>query len=127
MTLADHLARQRNRDAAERTLMAWIRTCLSLISFGFGLDTIVVTLNRNLPGARAGTELGVRLVAVAFVLTGILAILAAALQHRRVLRKLRRDDFIYQDEPSIAMATAVLLCLIGLFALLLLTVGALTS
>ncbi|MEI8250374.1 MAG: DUF202 domain-containing protein, partial [Synechococcus sp. ELA057] len=41
MTLADHLARQRNRDAAERTLMAWIRTCLSLISFGFGLDKIV--------------------------------------------------------------------------------------
>ena len=31
MTLADQLARQRNRDAAERTLMAWIRTCLSQI------------------------------------------------------------------------------------------------
>ena len=127
MNLADNLARQRNRDAAERTLMAWIRTCLSLISFGFGLDTIVVTLNRNLPGSGPGAELGVRMVAMAFVLTGILAMLTATWQHRRVLRKLRRDDFVYQEEPSIAMGTAVLLSLIGLFALLLLIVSTLAS
>ena len=49
MNLTDKLARQRNRDAAERTLMAWIRTCLSLIGFGFGLDKIVAAINsRNL-------------------------------------------------------------------------------
>ena len=49
MNLTDNLARQRNRDAAERTLMAWIRTCLSLISFGFGLDKIVAAISsRNL-------------------------------------------------------------------------------
>ncbi len=31
------LARERTREAADRTLMAWIRTGLSLISFGFGI------------------------------------------------------------------------------------------
>ena len=47
MNLTDNLARQRNRDAAERTWMAWIRTCLSLI--GFGLDKIVAAISsRNL-------------------------------------------------------------------------------
>jgi uncharacterized membrane protein YidH (DUF202 family) len=34
---ANELARERNREAAERTLMAWIRTALSLIGFGFGI------------------------------------------------------------------------------------------
>ncbi|MFN9624229.1 MAG: YidH family protein, partial [Cyanobacteriota bacterium] len=36
--LTNELAKERNRDAAERTLMAGIRTSLSLISFGFGVD-----------------------------------------------------------------------------------------
>ena len=33
--IANELAKERNREAAERTLMAWIRTALSLIGFGF--------------------------------------------------------------------------------------------
>jgi putative membrane protein len=33
---ATELTKERNRLAADRTLMAWIRTSLSLIGFGFG-------------------------------------------------------------------------------------------
>ena len=33
--LADVLALERTRMAADRTLMGWIRTALSMISFGF--------------------------------------------------------------------------------------------
>ena len=35
LKLNDILALDRNKLAAERTLMAWIRTALSMISFGF--------------------------------------------------------------------------------------------
>ena len=35
------LAKTRNRAAAERTTLAWIRTALALISFGFGLDQVI--------------------------------------------------------------------------------------
>jgi inner membrane protein YidH len=31
------LAREWSREAADRTLMAWIRTALGLIGFGFGV------------------------------------------------------------------------------------------
>jgi hypothetical protein len=36
-----------------------------------------------------------------------------------VLRRLRREKYAYREEPSIALATAVLLGLIGLMALVL--------
>jgi putative membrane protein len=115
VNLTNELARQRNRDAAERTLMAWIRTCLSLISFGFGLDKIVAAIDRA--SGDQGPRPGVISVALAFVFTGILAMAAATVQHVRELRRLRRNDFVYLESPRIAAATAILITLIGLMAM----------
>ena len=39
-SLANELARERNREAADRTLLAWIRTSLAMISFGFGIERL---------------------------------------------------------------------------------------
>ena len=39
-SLANELARERNREAVDRTLLAWIRTSLALISFGFGIERL---------------------------------------------------------------------------------------
>jgi len=124
MAMTDELAKQRNRDAAERTLMAWIRTCLSLISFGFGLDKIVAAI-RSRGGVRMHAEWSVRLIAIAFILTGVIAMVAATRQHGRNLRRLLRDNFTYTEEPSIATATALMISLIGAAALGLLLLGAL--
>ena len=38
------LARVRTREAADRTLMAWIRTSLSLIGFGFTANKVLGVL-----------------------------------------------------------------------------------
>jgi putative membrane protein len=121
--LTNELAKQRNRNAADRTLMAWVRTCLSLISFGFGLDKIIAAIDRGTKGAGSHAELGVRLVSMAFVILGIAAMAAATVQHRQELRRLR-DDFVYVvEQRSIARATAVAITGIGAFALLLLILG----
>ncbi|MCX5931758.1 MAG: DUF202 domain-containing protein [Cyanobacteria bacterium] len=124
MNLTNELAKQRNRDAAERTLMAWIRTCLSLISFGFGLDKIVAAIKSQY-GVVGHAGLGVRLVSMAFVLTGMVAMASATVQHRRDLRRLNSDAFVYREERSIATATAVSLTLIGAVALAMLAYGGL--
>lgn len=122
MNLTNELAKQRNRDAAERTLMAWIRTCLSLISFGFGLDKIIAAIDRATAGDGARVERGVQLVAAAFMITGVLSMAGATVQYRRELRRLQHNDYVYRDKPQLAAATAVLLILIGLVGLVLISV-----
>jgi len=127
MNLNNELAKQRNRAAAERTLMAWIRTCLSLISFGFGLDKIIGAINRTRLGEGSHVDLSVRLMAMGFVLVGILAMGAAIRQHHRDLRQIRRDDYVYIQEASISTATAAALIVIGAIALIILILGALSA
>ena len=123
MNLTNELAKQRNRDAAEHTLMAWIRTCLSLISFGFGLDKIIAAIDRALTGGELQAQRGVQLVAAAFVVTGVLAMAGATVQYRRELRRLQHDDYVYRDKPQLAAATAVLITLIGVTALAMVAFG----
>jgi len=123
MNLTNELAKQRNRDAAERTLMAWIRTCLSLISFGFGLDKIIAAIDRALSRGDLQVQRGVQLVAAAFVITGVLAMAGATVQYRRELRRLQHDVYVYRAKPQLAAATAVLITLIGVTALALVALG----
>ncbi len=49
-------AKFRTRQAADRTLMAWIRTSLSLISFGFGIPTIVEAIGNTQLGQERNPE-----------------------------------------------------------------------
>ncbi|MEA5414182.1 YidH family protein [Synechococcus sp. BA-132 BA5] len=121
--LTNELAKERNRAAAERTMMAWIRTCLSLISFGFGLDKIIGAINASRFDGSDHAGLSVRLISMGFVLVGILAMAAATRQHLRTLKLIRRDDFLYVDQRSISIFTAVALTIIGIFAFLLLVLG----
>ncbi len=119
--LTNELARQRNRDAAERTLMAWIRTALALISFGFGLDKIIAALDRATGGS--GPRPGVFAVALAFIVTGIVAMALATVQHLQELRRLRLDDYRYQQGPRLAALVATLITVIGVLAMAIVLAG----
>ena len=123
VNLTNELAKERNRAAAERTMMAWIRTCLSLISFGFGLDKIIAAINRSRFDNSDHAGLSVRLVSIGFVLIGVLAMTSATRQHLRMLKLIRRDDFVYVDQGSITVFTAVSLTVIGIDAFALLVTG----
>ena len=125
--LTNELAKERNRAAAERTMMAWIHTCLSLISFGFGLDRIIGATNASRFQGSDHTAASVRLVSIGFVLVGILAMAAATRQHLRILRLIRRNDYVYGDQHSISIFTAVSLTIIGIFAFVLLVLGSLIA
>jgi inner membrane protein YidH len=116
--LANELARERNREAAERTLMAWIRTALSLIGFGFGIGKLDAYLQGSGLHTRFDLPHSTLTFGASFIVVGILGLLAAIVQHARVLKRLSRPDFAYDAMRPIAMTVAVLLMLIGVFGLI---------
>lgn len=111
------LARERNRAAAERTLMAWIRTCLALISFGFGIDSIVSAI-RSLQVAESVDPVRLsRILGLAFVALGTYAMIVAALEHRQELRYIQRSEpYLYRPRRSLGLVVAISLIGIGVFA-----------
>ena len=117
------LAKTRNRAAAERTTLAWVRTALALISFGFGLDKIISAI-RNAGGeGNTSQDVGVQLMSMGFIGVGIFTLLIAMRQHKRELIRLRSDPYLYRDEPSLSIATATAVLVIGVLAFLLLLYG----
>jgi putative membrane protein len=115
--ITNELARERSREAADRTLMAWIRTALSLIGFGFAIASFRdILLQGGLirnppPGFNGALVFG-----LSFVSLGVLGLLAATLQHWNILQHLKREDFSYTGFRPLVFVTAILLMLIGLFA-----------
>lgn len=111
------LAKERNRAAEERTLMAWIRTSLALIGFGFGIDSIVAAVQQALGDAVNPVRL-TRLLGLAFVALGTVALLYAAVDHRYQLQRIQRNDLVYVSRRSPALIVAYALSLIGGLAFL---------
>ncbi|WP_019506568.1 YidH family protein [Pleurocapsa sp. PCC 7319] len=112
------LAKERNRAAAERTLMAWIRTCLSLISFGFGVDQIIMALQKSLIYGEIDPHHLTRILGLSFIGIGTCAIILAALEHRQELRRIQNENYRYQARSSLAFSVAVSIFITGLFAFL---------
>ena len=108
----DILALDRTRLAAERTLMAWVRTALSMISFGFTIYKFLQVLQEQstLPVMRPQTPRDVGL-----TLTGIgtFAVIIACVQHWKYIKKLRPDQPYKPWDLTFIVA-----CLIGLLGLL---------
>ncbi|PZV18868.1 MAG: hypothetical protein DCF20_02095 [Pseudanabaena sp.] len=121
--LTNELARERNRVAAERTLMAWIRTSLSLITFGFGIDRIAIALQNSKLQSSSNIDMVSRWVGLSFILLGVGALSAAAREHMKVLKLLSQEDYIYTRPRSIGLITAISLVSIGIFAFLTILYG----
>jgi len=112
------LALWRSFLAAERTLMAWIRTSISMIGFGFTLAKLFQSLARaNVfirgPAGNVWTAEGVGLLLITL---GTLALVVAVFDHRREIKQLRAAGLA--GRFSLTMAVASVLAILGVIALL---------
>jgi putative membrane protein len=92
--------------AAERTLLAWIRTGLAMMGFGF-LVTRLDLFDGSEPGSHSLWG-GVTLVAI-----GVLLNVVAAVAHARFISRFNRGLELRARPVSAAVIVAVLLSLIG--------------
>jgi len=116
-SLTNELARERNREAADRTLLAWIRTSLAMISLGFGIERLgqaALAFDGRMIGF---SPLKTRLFGAALIALGIAATMAGMWEHKRVLRSVSQEDYRYTDRPPIARYMGIALVVVGLAAL----------
>ena len=101
--------------AAERTLLAWNRTSLTLMAFGFAVERFGLFAHMLL--ARPGEQMprgGSFWVGLAFIGLGVCAAFGSVYQYRRMLRTLRPVEI----PPGYAVHFGTLLALaVGLLGL----------
>ena len=121
--VSTELARERSRQAADRTLMAWVRTALSLIGFGFGIAEFRDLFVLAVKGERPLRHLDISFYfGLSFITLGVLGLAAATIQHWRILQQIKQDQFHYTGFHSLVLIMAILLMVVGLSAIVALLV-----
>jgi len=103
--------------AAERTLLAWTRTSLTLLAFGFmverfGLFLLLIQLQKGTLTAGTGLERGLSYwLGIAFMLLGSLGAAVSVMQYFKVLRTLKPVEIPdgYRVYPAALVNLAVAL------------------
>jgi putative membrane protein len=127
VTSDSHFGWIRTRMALERTLMAWVRTGVALIGFGFTIVQFFQRLQGMEGVAAARRPQAPRYLGLALIGAGVLALVISGWQYRRLVHYLWGAEFrplaglqsktmkpVYAQTPIMAVVIAV--TLIGLFA-----------
>ena len=115
------LAVERNRLAYERTMMAWIRTGISLITFGFSIYKFFQIQHESTSTQTEGF-LGSANFGLVMIITGLVALLIAALENRRDMNRLKAefpDVYIPRSLARVFAGPVSLLGIMGTIAVIL--------
>ena len=103
--------------AAERTVLAWIRTGIALMGLGFVLARFGLFLqefNHLQPDFQVRSY-GISLwIGVALILMGVSVCLLSTLRHLRMLKELEAGESLYLHRPRLVIGVAVVLVVLGL-------------
>ena len=121
-TSDSHFSWLRTRMSAERTLMSWLRTAVSMIGFGFTIVQFFERLHSTEGVAPALRPQAPRYLGLTLIATGVITLLVSIWQYRSVARYLLSKEFepiagfgeVVRHTPIYAIAIAMIF--IGLFA-----------
>ena len=103
--------------AAERTVLAWIRTGIALMGLGFVLARFGLFLQEfnHLQLYSPVRSYGISLwIGVALILMGVSVCLLSMLRHLRMLKQLEAGESLYARSPRLLIAVTAALVVLGL-------------
>ncbi len=100
--------------SSEQTLMSWIRTSLSLFTFGFSITQFFYYLEQRTEGVQIST--GPRRFGIALVCVGIVVLLMAMVEHVLRVRKMKKQGLPADAASFLPFGSAVALLVIGIAA-----------
>lgn len=107
------LARERNRIAADRSLLSFIRNSLLLISTGVGIDQVAIALSPDQIATFGFTHL------FSLFLTGLgtVSLLLACRDYQQEIKRLNQPEYYFTPRYSLGRATGYAIVATGLLAL----------
>jgi putative membrane protein len=111
----DELAMQRTVMASERTFMAWTRTALSLISFGFTIPKILEYTEG--PKLRLLGNAGPRILGTTLIALGVFTLAVSSFEHWHHLRRMKITHHMEFRTSRLSYVVAIVLFVLGAFAL----------
>jgi len=115
----NELAKQRNREAAERTFAAWIGNCVTLMGMGIAIDRISVNLHRVFPNVnleishKIAKDLGLSLIAFSIGL-----LILVMWQYQILVKSLARDNLLFTSNTALIWSIIIAIGSFGLVAAL---------
>ncbi len=103
---ANDMAVMRTVMAADRTLMAWVRTALSMIGFGFTIYKVLQAVQAEnpqlMPIPHTPRKVGLFLIGL-----GTMAVAVGTIEYWQTLRELSRQERLHVLRPSLVIAAII--------------------